>query len=216
MLAEPCFLGLKCSDKKAADAKTVLEKFKKLTDDQKKTYLQLYDGASRDGKREAIRKMGQKWAKLTSTEREVLSIYSVNASPYVFLIGSRINHSCIPNTWLECNNAILKGTFQTIRDIQPGEELFISYIDGSTWDREKRQQALLERGFLCKCKACEESEFAKAHNEKRKQISQWSAEFKELVKEPDPQAASKKIIRIARTIVATLTKEHMIGRELCL
>jgi len=47
----------------------------------------------------------------------------------IFLEASRISHSCknnAENTW---NTTINKITIQVIREIQPGEEITISYVD---------------------------------------------------------------------------------------
>jgi len=75
----------------------------------------------------------------------------------LFLMGSRINHSCIPNVHFACNNAIGKGTIHTVRDIAVGEELTLIYIDGVNRPRTRRQSELLQWGFLCTCPACEDT-----------------------------------------------------------
>ncbi|XP_010058422.2 histone-lysine N-methyltransferase ATXR4 isoform X1 [Eucalyptus grandis] len=71
----------------------------------------------------------------------------------VYMLPSFYNHDCDPNThiiWLEDAVAKLKA----LRDIEPGEELRICYIDASLdWDA---RQSLLSQGFgfRCDCPRC--------------------------------------------------------------
>ncbi|KAL4779641.1 hypothetical protein BJX76DRAFT_361620 [Aspergillus varians] len=61
--------------------------------------------------------------------QKVLGIYAANAFGSVFLLASRINHSCIPNIHFAYNPELKKETFHAVRDIASGEELTIMYID---------------------------------------------------------------------------------------
>ncbi|PSR73034.1 hypothetical protein PHLCEN_2v11138 [Hermanssonia centrifuga] len=75
----------------------------------------------------------------------------------VYVLHSHMNHACTPNisvrhldqrTSLSRINAIAK------TDIQPGEELFITYVNPEL-SLEQRRQHLLEWGFgTCKCSRC--------------------------------------------------------------
>ncbi|XP_030449090.2 histone-lysine N-methyltransferase ATXR4 [Syzygium oleosum] len=71
----------------------------------------------------------------------------------VYMLPSFYNHDCDPNThiiWLEDAVARLKA----LRDIEPGEELRICYIDASL-DRDARQSLLSQGfGFRCDCPRC--------------------------------------------------------------
>ncbi|PKI65426.1 hypothetical protein CRG98_014165 [Punica granatum] len=71
----------------------------------------------------------------------------------VYMLPSFYNHDCDPNAhiiWLENASARLKA----LRDIDPGEELRICYIDASL-DRDARRAILFEGfGFHCNCGRC--------------------------------------------------------------
>ncbi len=53
-----------------------------------------------------------------------------------------------------------------VRDIEEGEELTISYIDGTLSSKE-RQSRLNDWGFKCSCKLCSQSDEEKAASDKR-------------------------------------------------
>lgn len=91
-----------------------------------------------------------------------LGIVKTNALPLgpgareggVFPEASRINHACrssAQNTW---NENLGRLTIHAVRDIEPGEEVTIPYLDG-TMARDQRQQHL-RRHFLfdCRCELC--------------------------------------------------------------
>ena len=76
---------------------------------------------------------------------------------YLFLGGSKFNHSCRPN----CRQSVRNGqmTVYAICDILPGEECTIKYWDGHAQilsdSVEVRQAFTLKMGgFVCKCNAC--------------------------------------------------------------
>ncbi|KAJ5538643.1 TPR domain protein [Penicillium frequentans] len=100
----------------------------------------------------------QAWEDIPEFHRTVLSIFKANAfGGMIFLTGSRINHSCIPNLNFAYNGLLEKGTFHAVRDIAAGEELTVMYIDGVNRPRTRRQSELLQWGFLCICPACEDT-----------------------------------------------------------
>ncbi|KAG6293351.1 hypothetical protein E4U09_003030 [Claviceps aff. purpurea] len=72
----------------------------------------------------------------------------------VFLEASRINHDCDNNALHEWNARIKQHTVHTIRDIDAGEEITISYVE-LLEKRESRQKTLRELfGFTCSCRLC--------------------------------------------------------------
>ncbi|KAI9018998.1 hypothetical protein DFJ74DRAFT_675567 [Hyaloraphidium curvatum] len=75
----------------------------------------------------------------------------------LFPLGCIFNHSCAPNTVYvagpqrEAGGEVL---FRTVRDVQHGEELCVSYIN-LVQPREARQADLLaSKSFLCECERC--------------------------------------------------------------
>jgi hypothetical protein len=69
----------------------------------------------------------------------------------VFLLHSRFNHSCIPNSKVPITGEEIIASFAT-RDIVAGEEITFCYnTDFECRTRHERHQALR---FVCDCKAC--------------------------------------------------------------
>ncbi|KAA8635392.1 hypothetical protein SMACR_00488 [Sordaria macrospora] len=66
---------------------------------------------------------------------------------------SMVNHSCVPNAYItfEKRKAFLKAE----RDIEPGDEILISYID-HTAPRRARQESLRLYHFQCNCVRCKD------------------------------------------------------------
>lgn len=72
--------------------------------------------------------------------------------PIFLEYGVIFNHSCEPNVEFTCHESVM--VFKTIRDVEKGEELYISYIDTED-DFESRKYELQNRyGFICRCNKC--------------------------------------------------------------
>lgn len=76
----------------------------------------------------------------------------------LFLTFSRMNHSCEPNALWDTDLNGRSGVMSVWaeKDIQPGEEITISYIPLTVVNkpREKRRQILRRWGFDCQCTKC--------------------------------------------------------------
>jgi hypothetical protein len=77
-----------------------------------------------------------------------------------YALQSCANHSCSPNAQAAGD---FSGGMHVIaaKDISPGEEIVISYID-ETADYEDRQAMLEDYGFMCKCTKCSDEKAALA------------------------------------------------------
>lgn len=76
----------------------------------------------------------------------------------LYVTQSKLNHSCYPNAEARFpySNYIVAVT--ATKDIQPGEEICISYVDECFLERSRhtRQKFLAENYlFICKCIKCE-------------------------------------------------------------
>ncbi|KAH9851289.1 SET domain-containing protein [Lenzites betulinus] len=75
----------------------------------------------------------------------------------LYVLHSHINHSCTPNVsvrHLDQRTALSRITVLARRDIAPGEELFITYVNPDLPFEQRRRQ-LLEWGFgKCACERC--------------------------------------------------------------
>jgi hypothetical protein len=71
----------------------------------------------------------------------------------IFLYLSRFNHSCRPNAKHSWNEKLGVYTVYTLRPVQQGEELTLSYLKGGV--SSERQQELKEHFmFTCSCEVC--------------------------------------------------------------
>lgn len=75
----------------------------------------------------------------------------------LYVLQSAVNHSCIPNAFAQFpySNYIL--VLRASRNIQPGEEICISYLDECILERSRhsRQKALTSSYlFICRCDRC--------------------------------------------------------------
>lgn len=79
-----------------------------------------------------------------------------------FMTTCKINHSCDPNVFVQYNQDPYLGLvleLVALKDIEEGEELVQSYIDQNL-PTEKRQKALRDYGFQCRCHKCIETSTA--------------------------------------------------------
>jgi hypothetical protein len=94
----------------------------------------------------------------TGKEASLISIFQTNcmemgSGAAVFVHAARFNHACNPNACFSWNANIGKETIHTMRDVQEGEELTISYVD-MEHDKRLRAWELRHYGFVCDCAAC--------------------------------------------------------------
>ncbi|GAB1310619.1 SET domain-containing protein 5 [Madurella fahalii] len=90
---------------------------------------------------------------------------------------SRFNHDCRPNVHYRLAN--ITHTTVAVRDIQPGEELTISYIYGQAVKSE-RQTQLKAWGFDCSCSQCTLSSLESAASDARiRQIKELEEEIEQ-------------------------------------
>lgn len=81
-----------------------------------------------------------------------------NEGSGLYVLQSTVNHSCLSNAVVEfpySNNTLV---LKAIRDIQPGEEISISYLDDCELirSRHSRQKALSSLYlFICSCEKCQ-------------------------------------------------------------
>jgi len=108
--------------------------------------------------------------KLTGSVKSVEGIFRTNnfalgpltatTAHGVFLLASRINHSCWPSCEVVWREDSEEQEVVAIRDIEEGEELTICYLNIK--DRmktpEERRKVLLPYGFTCSCRFCVEEE----------------------------------------------------------
>ncbi|KAI1375495.1 SET domain-containing protein [Hypoxylon crocopeplum] len=95
--------------------------------------------------------------------------FSLYGEPHMALYPevSRINHACRPNAFIRFTPTSLAVSIVALRDIEPGEEINITYVPmGKT--REERQAGLLKWGFNCTCALCTASKAEVAASDYRR------------------------------------------------
>ncbi|KAF7592476.1 hypothetical protein BBP40_000211 [Aspergillus hancockii] len=210
VLAEPALIQI---NRETGDAKDIVRAFQSLPLLQQTLYLELHGHACDAFKRAAEREMERKWQQIPELHRTVLSIYAANAFRGVFLLGSRFNHSCIPNVNFAYNPILEKETFHAIRDITAGEELTIMYIDGTNRTRSQRQAELDKWGFRCTCPACEDTLLGQERERKRAQLFAFDQELA-MHTHFGTEQSHKKALQTAQRMAAIQKSEGLVNREL--
>ena len=84
-------------------------------------------------------------------------ITDLEAHGGLYVLHSHLNHSCDPNIsvrHLDQRTALSRITVIARREIKPGEELFITYVNPGL-PLKPRQKQLMEWGFgICNCARC--------------------------------------------------------------
>lgn len=90
----------------------------------------------------------------------------------IFLLASRFNHSCVPNTYFAWSWRSKRLTVRAIIDIPKGDEIFVNYLtEDYLGTRNQRQQGLDHYNLQCTCPACQPgSAFGMASEERRSQM----------------------------------------------
>lgn len=153
------------------DPNEILSAVSKLSDVDKAQYLELHPFGSHVRRRNVKERTGKHWQHLQEWERNAIGVYDANSFEVgVYYLPSRINHSCIPNVHYEYNPAIQRGTFHAVRDIERGEEVLISYINGGSRTKRWREPKLDLWGFKCQCAACGNDEEGRKREERRREM----------------------------------------------
>ncbi|KAK0750134.1 hypothetical protein B0T18DRAFT_366186 [Schizothecium vesticola] len=104
-----------------------------------------------------------------------VGIARTNALPFghnslsggIFLHASRINHSCTHNAENTWNASLGKLKIYAIRDIKPGSEITISYIEGFKPYNQRQAHFLSAFGFRCVCERCEVTDSKRKESDDR-------------------------------------------------
>ena len=68
---------------------------------------------------------------------------------------SRINHSCYPNSFTECEAGSVTHSMKAGRTIKKGQEVTINYLGSKDGTKEDRMEDLLDTWFFkCSCEVC--------------------------------------------------------------
>jgi hypothetical protein len=160
-----------------AFAREIIQAFEDLSSAQQTSYLELHAYACDAFKIVIEQELQQSWNEIPELHRRVLGFHKANNFEDVFWLGSRINHSCIPNVHFAYNPWLEQETFHAVRDIAAGEELTVSYNLGANRTRSQRQAELDMWGFVCTCPVCEHTESGREKERKREQLFELEQEL---------------------------------------
>ncbi|XP_012283489.1 SET and MYND domain-containing protein 5 [Orussus abietinus] len=88
---------------------------------------------------------------------EVVGSFLNNEGSGLYVLQSAINHSCVPNAIIEFPYSNSTLVLKAMRDIQPDEEICITYLHTCSLERSRhfRQKALSSYYlFVCRCDKC--------------------------------------------------------------
>jgi hypothetical protein len=141
----------------------------------------------------------------------VVSIFRTNCMDQgdgagIFLVISRINHSCLPNAHFSFNENTNEQTIHAIKDIKGGEEILISYSKSFHTATERHEQ-LEQYAFQCTCEACEpKTSFWRNSDRRRRRMfqcdqdiaiwDQMSGSAALLTRKPHPMGAIEDLIEL--------------------
>ncbi|KAJ0147366.1 SET domain-containing protein 5 [Colletotrichum tanaceti] len=121
----------------------------------------------------------------------------------VFVNTSRMNHDCRPNIdyWFDPRTLTQRTT--AIRDIIPGEELTLSYIDPMQTRADRRERLLTTWGFNCSCNHCMQHRLLTDESDRRiEQIASLREEFN------DYTPASRATPQMAELLISLYKQEN--------
>ncbi|KAI1138320.1 SET domain-containing protein [Hypoxylon sp. FL0543] len=104
---------------------------------------------------------------------------------------ARVNHACRPNAFIRFTPSSLAVSVVALKDIEPGEEISITYVPmGKT--REERRAGLSKWGFNCTCSLCTGSKAEIAASDyRREKIKELRQEVMKAVEAWDGTKAVK-------------------------
>lgn len=196
-----------------SEVKNVVFAFDQLSPSKQKSILELHGSASARFIREVERQMQQNWEDISDLHRRVLAIWATNTFGSLFWLGSRINHSCLPNIHFAWSPVLKKETFHAVRDIMAAEELTISHIDGTNRTKSQREALLENWDFKCSCPACEDTLQRREREKKRAELFALDQQLA-LISRSDTKQSFIKGVRLAQKLAAIQVAEGLVNREL--
>jgi hypothetical protein len=121
----------------------IVKRLKALDTDQKRAFLSLYN---------AHRDKSSPFHGIMKTNMLPLGAGSPEGG--IFLEASRINHACNPNAQNTWNKNLDQITIHSIKDIEEGEEITISYLADSINSQRRQKELKNSFGFDCTCQVC--------------------------------------------------------------
>jgi hypothetical protein len=181
------------------------------------------------------RRYGWKWG-LMGENLNILNVFRSNSFELdveeheraLFPQIARINHSCTPNAQANWHPTMGKFNVHAIRDIEPNEELNISYLHETGALRDARVEKLSDGyGFTCNCPACdlstEKARIWEANRKTTQKSLTWFYSGQEQVLEQAKadgeydhvlRLRNEDELSLTHSFITTLTDQGIAGREI--
>lgn len=135
---------------------------------------------------------------------------TMNDKPWMGLFPqiSRMNHACKPNAHTRFSERSLTMSAMSLRDIEPGEEITISYAEFGTMYGQRQHSLLHNWGFRCTCALCTAPpEELLASDRRRERIGYIRQEIVELVHDRQ----FEKAISLSKEMIDLVLKEELVA-----
>ena len=157
--------------------------------------------------------------------RKLLDIFRSNAFSLndnsifyraIFPRIARLNHECVPNAQANFNDKAEAMHVHAIRDIEPDEEVTLSYLDDAgEMTRAQRQDKLTSYGFECGCPVCDSKNPRAAESVKRRDaIHEVMRSLHESQSSHTGSPSRVHELQALLTIMDLMQAEGLVGREL--
>ncbi|KAK0710432.1 hypothetical protein B0T21DRAFT_415986 [Apiosordaria backusii] len=159
----------------------------------------LATAVNRLGEPEKVLRLSRKGRDEGATEIEDLLLTNsftvgIQGKEFIALFAdlSRFNHDCKPNAFIYFSETTLAMTVWASRDIEPGEEISITYSAAGLSSKERRETLEKVWGFKCQCSLCTSSpEVIKESDDNRAQIRAYQGSIPNLAQEGKFEEALK-------------------------
>lgn len=111
----------------------------------------------------------------------------------LFILGSRFNSSCRPNVNNHWDSDLQQIVFRSVRDIEKGEELCISYGNYLARRDLRREELKRNFGFDCMCEVCSLEGAELEESERRKE---HICEIWDQLPNPDPVVGIRQVCQV--------------------
>ncbi|KAK0624985.1 RmlC-like cupin domain-containing protein [Bombardia bombarda] len=123
---------------------------------------------------------------------------------------ARVNHACNPNAFIHFSEKTLGMTVWSSRDIEPGEEITITYSDAGLLHAERQERLQSVWGFKCTCSLCTAPpEVRNASDTRRLEIRNLQEEVLNLAQKGDFPGAVTTVERLFEVIEEEGLTEQM-------
>lgn len=145
-------------------------------------------------------------------QKHAVGLPGQDASGFFYRYGV-INHSCSPNAQAYYDPVKERHQVQLVRDVKAGDQIFVSYISGTDFPRERRHAEILLKGhqFVCDCALCTSQE-AEAMLERVPALYRSLSDFWERIYSfGRPSQANSTSIPRKQTLEALSIAEELLG-----